>query len=329
MRACAMGLATWLLRAVYGVGGVAGLGLALLYFFQEKLLYVPRIPGLPSGIWKYPNEFGLEFEDVQVTAEDGVELHAWLLWGHNMTPERRRSRPVVVFFQENAGNMSFRLPFLRLLAYRLDAVVFAPSYRGYGLSKGKPSQQGIQKDARAFLQHLLGRPDVDAERIVLMGRSLGGAVAIHLAAEQQDKVAALVVENTFTSVEDMVSRVVPPLGLLIGAGRPCNFLVTNKWTNLAELPKVTKLPLLMFISMRDEMVPCWQMHKLQAVQRAPACDVVEFAEAFHMDAYDSSPEQYWGSLRRFVDKYVGQAAAEHAGSVPYAAPAQQCMNGKA
>ncbi len=64
------------------------------------------------------------------------------------------------------------------------------------------------------------------------------------------QIAALVVENTFTSVEDMVSRVVPPLGLLIGAGRPCNFLVTNKWTNLAELPKVTKLPMLMFISMR-------------------------------------------------------------------------------
>ena len=62
------------------------------------------------------------------------------------------------------------------------------SYRGYGLSKGKPSQQGIQKDARAFLQHLLGRTDIDTKRIVLMGRSLGGAVAIHLAAEQQDKV---------------------------------------------------------------------------------------------------------------------------------------------
>lgn len=63
------------------------------------------------------------------------------------------------------------------------------------------------------------------------------------------QIKALVVENTFTGVQDMVARVVPPLALLIGQGRPCNFLVTNKWNNLALIPKIS-LPLLMMVSLR-------------------------------------------------------------------------------
>lgn len=62
------------------------------------------------------------------------------------------------------------------------------------------------------------------------------------------QVKALIVENTFTSVEDMVSRILPPLGALIGRGKPLNFLVTNKWYNARTLPKITKVPLLMVIS---------------------------------------------------------------------------------
>lgn len=62
------------------------------------------------------------------------------------------------------------------------------SYRGYGMSEGKPNQRGLQLDAQAALDHLLSRDDVDGNKVVVFGRSLGGAVAIHLAAENQDKV---------------------------------------------------------------------------------------------------------------------------------------------
>ncbi|KXZ56506.1 hypothetical protein GPECTOR_1g453 [Gonium pectorale] len=296
-------LGKWIFRLVAGVGGVAGLGLALLYFFQEKILYVPRIPGLPSGIWKYPNEFQLEYEDATFDAEDGVKLHAWLLWGRGWTKEEIKSRPIIIFFQENAGNMSFRLPFLRLLVYRLNAVVFAMSYRGYGLSEGKPNQAGLQKDAKAALQYVLARDDLATGKVVLFGRSLGGAVAIHLAAEQQNLVKALVVENTFTGVQDMVARVVPPLGFLIGSGRACNFLVTNKWSNLQLIPRI-KLPMLMMVCLQDEMVPASQMLQLHAAQTSEHCELEKFRYASHMDAYDVEPEQYWGALTRFMTTYV-------------------------
>ncbi|GLC33820.1 hypothetical protein PLESTB_000508200 [Pleodorina starrii] len=300
----------WLFRICCGVGGVAGLALALLYFFQEKILYVPRVPGLPSGIWKYPNEFHLEYEDVYLTTEDGVKLHAWLLWRRGWTKETIKTRPVVIFFQENAGNMSFRLPFLRLLVHRLNVVVFAMSYRGYGLSEGQPNQRGLQKDAVAGLRYVLSRDDLATDKVVLFGRSLGGAVAVHLAAEQQQLVQALVVENTFTGVQDMVARVVPPLSLLIGSGRPCNFLVTNKWSNIEIIPRI-KLPMLMMVSLRDEMVPASQMLRLYAAQRSPNCELEQFTEASHMDAYDVEPEQYWGALARFLTRFVDNPLEPH------------------
>lgn len=65
---------------------------------------------------------------------------------------------------------------------------FLCSYRGYGQSEGKPNQRGLQLDAQAALDHLLSRDDINGDYIITFGRSLGGAVAVHLAADNQDKV---------------------------------------------------------------------------------------------------------------------------------------------
>jgi len=280
------------------------LAVALLYVFQEKILYVPKLPGVPDDYSIPPDRYGLASEDVTFTTRDKIRLHAWFLYLPHWTPEFMRTRPVVLFFQENAGNMSFRLPYLRLMIHRLNCPVFAVSYRGYGLSKGRPNEKGLMEDALAGLEALRGRTDVDTGRVVVYGRSLGGAVALHLAARAQDRVAALIVENTFYSVEDMVARVVPPLGAVIGTGKPLNFLVTNKWHNWREIPKITRTPLLMLVSDQDEMVPADQMYKLHALQRAPACELVSFPHAHHMDAYDVDPDAYWGALKAFMAAHV-------------------------
>eukprot|EP00877_Chromochloris_zofingiensis_P001577 jgi/Chrzof1/1141/Cz01g42040.t1 len=158
--------------------------------------------------------------------------------------------------------MSHRLPFLRLIAQQLQVPIFAPSYRGYGQSEGSPSQPGIMQDAQAALDHVLGRADVNSSRIVVMGRSLGGAVAIHLAASNPDKIKALVVENTFTCVEDMASQILPPLGVVIGTNKPLNFLVTNKWNSMKEVEKITAMPVLMMacIQVGDSSCSSWPLH---------------------------------------------------------------------
>lgn len=297
----------WLSRTLYGVGGIVGLAIAALYFFQEKLIYVPKIPGVPEVHYNYqPDRWNLAYEDIEVTAADGVRLHAWLVWLKHWTKEHMEQRPVVMFFQENAGTMSFRIPFLKLLALRLDCPVFALSYRGYGLSQGAPNERGLKLDSEAALSYVLSRSDLSSD-IVVFGRSLGGAVAIHLVAKHQDKVKALVVENTFTSIEDMVKRVFPPLGFLFGQGRPLNWLVTNKWSNLKNIANITDVPILMLVSGQDEMVPPDQMHQLHKKQRAQVCELVEFPDARHMDAYESAAEDYWPALAGFFAKYVHSA----------------------
>ena len=68
----------------------------------------------------------LEAQDVNLTAKDGTKLHAWYLHPMGWSRATRRQRPTILFFQENAGNMTFRLPFLKLLARYLDCSIFAP-----------------------------------------------------------------------------------------------------------------------------------------------------------------------------------------------------------
>ncbi|KAL6758157.1 Alpha/Beta hydrolase protein [Haematococcus lacustris] len=304
-----MGLVQWMLRLTYGVTGLTGLAVALIYLFQEKILYVPKIPGLVDSDPLTPERLGLQSEDISITTRDGVRLHAWLLGLAPWAQQHRRNRPVILFFQENAGDMSFRLPFLRTMMRRLDCPVLAVSYRGYGMSQGRPNERGLQLDAQAGLDYLLSRPDLKDRAVVLFGRSLGGAVSTYLAATRQHQVRALIIENTFMSVEEMVAQVLPPLGIVIGPGKLLNFLVTNKWHNRDQLPKITQLPILMLVSSLDEMVPASQMYALHALNRAPHCELVTIQGAHHLDAYEHSPEEYWGALRNFMLTHVESRAA--------------------
>ena len=106
-------------------------------FHHPTQIYIPKIPGVPDEIPFYPDRFGLDYEDVWLTAADGVKLHAWLLRppaggfggaGAALAaggPPRARG-PLLIFFQENAGNMAMRLPFLKLLVRNLGCAVLAP-----------------------------------------------------------------------------------------------------------------------------------------------------------------------------------------------------------
>eukprot|EP00892_Ulva_mutabilis_P002384 jgi/Ulvmu1/12146/UM085_0010.1 len=142
---------TWLSRLAKLTGFLSIAGLGALYVFQEKLLYVPKIPGVPDEFAAYPNDFGLQHEELWVDSADGVKLYCWHVWPSNTAVGAKL--PVVIFFQENAGNMSFRLPFIALLIKHLRCAVFVLGYRGYGKSEGSPSQKGLEMDADTALQY--------------------------------------------------------------------------------------------------------------------------------------------------------------------------------
>uniref|UniRef100_A0A1D2A9I7 Serine aminopeptidase S33 domain-containing protein n=1 Tax=Auxenochlorella protothecoides TaxID=3075 RepID=A0A1D2A9I7_AUXPR len=309
--------AGWALKVGSMGAGVTLALLAALVYFQEKLIYVPRLPGMPAAYQFFPAEFGLEHEDVWLSVPDGVRLHAWFMWLKGLTPEQRRRRPTVVFFQENAGNMSYRLHFLGPLADLLQVNVFILGYRGYGESGGAPSQRGFQMDAEVALQHVAARADVDPAKLVVFGRSIGGAVALHAAAATTVKIAGLIIENTFTSLEDIVPLKIPFLGFLIGPNRCANWLLRSRWDNVSAAKHLTGTPILFLSSLRDEMLPPSQMQRLYALHGRTPWRMLTFPQATHMDAYIVARREYWPALQAFFyDLFAGQADNRPRGDAP-------------
>jgi fermentation-respiration switch protein FrsA (DUF1100 family) len=290
-------------KALIASGGLATLGFALLVSLQRKLVYVPSLPGAPRDVYPLlPDDprLGLASEELWLRASDGVKLHAWLL-SPKATGLLRG--PTLLFFQENAGNIAHRLPNVKLLVNQLACNVLLLSYRGFGRSEGRPSEAGLLLDAQAALEHVRGRPELDASRVVLFGRSLGGAVAAALAAATPDGAAAVVLENTFTSIPEMAGVLMPALGALVGPGKPLRALVLDKWATLERIARI-RAPVLLISSGRDEMVPPAHMRRLYAARTAAQLpsEWLELPHASHMDAWQAGGEAYWGGLRRFLDK---------------------------
>lgn len=138
---------------------------------------------------------------------------------------------------------------------RLGVNIFMVSYRGYGRSGGSPEEQGLKLDAVAVMNHVSRMPQIDNKRILVLGRSLGGAVGTYIAANHPEHVKGLVLENTFTSIPDMVDVVMPWVA-------PLKFLVLRiSWASIDLIPKVTA-PVLFISGLRDELVPPEHMKRL-------------------------------------------------------------------
>ncbi len=87
-----------------------------------------------------------------------------------------------------------------MLQKQLNCNIFIISYRGYGLSEGSPNEKGLKMDAQTALDYIQKHAYLSKTRIIVYGQSIGGAVAIHLASKNENKIHALMIENTFLSL---------------------------------------------------------------------------------------------------------------------------------
>jgi fermentation-respiration switch protein FrsA (DUF1100 family) len=227
-----------------------------------------------------PEQVGLAGEDVFLETQDGVRIHGFWL------PAEGATR-AFLFLHGNAGNASHRLPNAAELV-RLGAHVLLLDYRGYGLSEGRPSEAGVYDDARAGLAHLMQTQGLEEGRVVVFGRSLGGAVAVDLV--QERGIAGLILESTFTSVADMARELLPPAAPFVG-GR---FDSESKISGL-------RAPLLYFHGDRDEIVPYALGRKL--FEAAPEPKTFETLHgAGHNDTVLVGGRPYFERIRRFLDR---------------------------
>jgi fermentation-respiration switch protein FrsA (DUF1100 family) len=168
---------------------------------DELLLFYPS--KYPDGDWK-PK--GLSFEDVWFQAEDGTRLHGWYC-------PCDKPRAILLFAHGNAGNLSHRSGRMQYFQKQLRVTALIFDYRGYGRSDGVPTVAGILQDARAARMRLAHLAAVPESQIVLMGRSLGGAVVVQLAAEAAAR--GLILESTFSSFQDVAAHHYPRLAWLV------------------------------------------------------------------------------------------------------------------
>lgn len=130
------------------------------------------------------------------------------------------------------------------------------SYRGYGLSTGQPSEAGIRLDAQTALDYIRQHPVLGKTTIVAYGQSIGGAVAVDLASRNPKSVHALILENTFLSIPELIPHVLPPL-------RPFSFLCREYWPTGESIGKLlSQMPVLFISGRKDELVPPAHMDSL-------------------------------------------------------------------
>lgn len=226
--------------------------------------------------WEEPD---FEYEDVTLTTEDDVKINAWYL-------PVEEPKAFVLFSHGNAGNLSGWGHAAEEMRDRFNVSVLIYDYRGYGKSEGKPTVPGILKDARAARDWLCERESLEPNELVYCGRSLGGAVAVDLAAETGAK--GLILESTFTSIPAMAKK--------ITAMAPVS-IIRYKLNSLESIKKYDGL-LLHCHGDADSVVPF-----SQGVELFKACpaDRKKFVRMKGLDHNDALPEDYREQQQRFFD----------------------------
>ena len=198
---------------------------------QRRLIYFPTRDPVPSAAAYFPGG-----RDVVLDTEDGKRLGAWYL-------PTGESGPAVVVFNGNGGDRSGR-SMLAVGLQRLGMSVLLFDYRGYGGNDGTPSEKGLAKDARAAQTWLAAQPEVDPDRIVYFGESLGAAVAIGLSLERPP--AALVLRSPFTSLAEVGKVHYPWL--------PVGWFLIDRYPSIDRIGSVTA-PVMVVAGDRDDIVP--------------------------------------------------------------------------
>ena len=198
-----------------------------------------------------PEVMALMPKDVYFRSPDGLRLHGWHF--------RHRGgirRGVVLVCHGNKENLSTHVKLdLWLVSEGYDLFIF--DYRGYGRSEGKTTVEGIHMDATAALTTLLDMPGNSKERVIVLGKSLGGAVCVHTvaASPHKDRIRTLVIEGAFADYRIMARQEIEktPTGWVVKY--PLSLLVNNHYSPLEWIPKVPPVPTLIMHGYEDPIVP--------------------------------------------------------------------------
>lgn len=202
-----------------------------------------------------PTNFGLKYEELTFQSKDGTKLSAWFV------PATAAPIGTVVHFHGNAQNMSAHFSYVAWLA-RQGFNVFTFDYRGYGRSEGTPQREGIYEDSLAALRYVKSRTDIAQDRILILGQSLGGAIAIPAVATGEFAgIRGVIVESTFYSYKSVAADKAPA-AIVDG-------VISDACSPGPLVSKIAPIPLLIIHGTADNVVPCKHAERLFAAAQEP------------------------------------------------------------
>jgi len=244
---------------------------------EKEFIFFPD-----KKIIQTPAEAALAYEDIYFETEDGVNINGWFV-------PYTDSRSMLLWFHGNAGNLSHRVDQLRLLHHELKTNIFMVDFREYGQSEGHVSVEGTRQDALSSYDYLLKRSDIDPEKIIVFGQSLGAAVAVELATSRD--VQGLILEAPFTSIREMARAVFPWL--------PIGRFLSTKYDSLSKIKQV-RAPLLILHGDRDEVVPFSQGRQLYEAGNKPKT-FYPISGAGHNNTYLVGGRPYFKTMKEFIE----------------------------
>ena len=253
-----------------------------VFLLQDRIIFQPW-----EEVGLSPADLGLDFQEVELTCRDGVMISGWFI-----PHERPDSDRVLLFFHGNAGNMSHRLDSL-LLFHELGLSVMIIDYRGYGNSSGSPSEKGIYLDGLAAWEYLVLDRNIEPTSIVILGRSLGGAVASRVASLSHP--AGLVLESTFPSATVLGRELFPFL--------PVGLLLKHRFDLVSSLSSIA-CPVLVIHSSEDDMIPFALGRQLYEV--IPSEKTFLAIRGDHNTGFLQSREEYLAGIEKFLEKVLGK-----------------------
>jgi pimeloyl-ACP methyl ester carboxylesterase len=228
----------WLLivaAVVIGVPAAAWLAQDSLIFFPQPLSSTAHLPPQAAPL--------------VISAPDGTRLAGWIL------EASAKPAPTVIYFGGNAEEVSYMLGEPR---WPREWSMVAVNYRGYGTSEGKPGARELEADALAIYDAVATREGVDPKRIVVFGRSLGTAIATHVAAERP--VAGVVLVSPFDSLSAVGRHHYPFL--------PVSLLLKHRFSAETDAPRC-RVPMLTIVASSDSIIPAARSQALYDAWAGP------------------------------------------------------------
>ena len=251
------------------------LGKICINLLVQRLLYHPD-----RTVEFMPQEYGLKSEEIYFSSLNGLKLNGLFF----PAPD---SKMTLILFHGNAENVGDRLDFVKKLV-DLGLNLFYFDYQGYGRSEGKPSEQNTYDDGLAAYDYVKSRNDVDPERIVLYGRSLGGGIAIDVAV--RTGCYSLITEGAFVSIKEMAKGFVPLV--------PFQYTVADKYNNVKKIAKLN-MPYLIIHGTEDGTIPFLHGKKLFEAANEPK-EFFPVADAGHNDVHDVADKVFWKKISSFL-----------------------------